>query len=49
MSKIRSGKRCSDQVFAVKQIVEKTIVKDKKMHMAFVDLEKAHDRPIKAV
>ena len=30
------------QIFAVKQIVEKTIEKDK-MYMAFVDLEKAYD------
>ena len=35
----RSGRGCSDQIFAVKQIVEKTIEKDKKMYMAFVDLE----------
>ena len=36
----RSGRGWSDQIFTVKQIVEKTIEKDKKMHMAFVDLEK---------
>ena len=38
----RSGRGCSDQIFAVKQIVEKTIEKDRKMYMAFVDLEKAY-------
>ena len=39
----RSGRGCSDQIFAVKQIVEKTIEKDRQMYMAFVDLEKAYD------
>ena len=39
----RTGRGCSDQIFAVKQIVEKTIEKDKKTYMAFVDLEKAYD------
>ena len=39
----RSGRGCIDQIFAVKQIVEKTIEKDKKVYMAFVDLEKAYD------
>ena len=38
----RSGRGCSDQIFAVKQIVEKTIEKNKKMYMAFVDLEKTY-------
>ena len=31
------------QIFAVKQLVEKTIKKDKKIYMAFVDLEKVYD------
>ena len=39
----RAGRRCNDQIFAIKQIVEKTIEKDKKTYMAFVDLEKAYD------
>ena len=39
----RTGRGCNDQIFAVKQIVEKTIEKDKKTYMAFVDLEKAYD------
>ena len=38
----RAGRGCNDQVFAVKQIVEKTIEKDKNTYMAFVDLEKAY-------
>ena len=39
----RTGRGCNDQIFAVKQIVEKTIEKDRKTYMAFVDLEKAYD------
>ena len=34
----RSGRGCRYQIFAVKQIVEKTIEKDRKLYMAFVDL-----------
>ena len=39
----RAGRGCNDQIFAVKRIVEKTIEKDKKTYMAFVDLDKAYD------
>jgi len=39
----RSGRGCIDQVFAVKQVVEKMIEKDKVMFMVFIDLEKAYD------
>ena len=39
----RAGKGCNDQIIAVKQLVEKTIEKDKNMYMAFVDLEKPYD------
>ena len=39
----RAGRGCNDQIFVVKQIVEKTIEKNKKTYMAFVDLEKAYD------
>ena len=39
----RAGRGWNDQIFVVKQIVEKTIEKDKKTYMAFVDLEKAYD------
>ena len=38
----RAG-RCIDHAFVVRQVVEKTIVKDKEPYMAFVDLEKAYD------
>ena len=39
----RAGRGSNDQIFAVKQLVEKSTEKDKKIYMAFVDLEKAYD------
>ena len=39
----RSGRGCLDQIFAVKQVIEKMIEKDKVMFMVFIDLEKAYD------
>jgi len=39
----KAGRGCIDQIFAVRQIVEKTIEKDRVVYMAFVDLEKAYD------
>ena len=39
----RAGRGCIDQIFIVRQIVEKAIEKNKKVYMAFVDLEKAFD------
>ena len=43
MSKGVSGREggCNDQILAVRQVVEKTIKKDRSVYMAFVDLEKA--------
>ena len=38
----RVGREYNDQIFAMKQLVEKTIKKDK-IYMTFVDLEKAYD------
>ena len=38
---MKAGRGCVDQVFAVRQVVEKTIEKDKEAYMAFVDLEMA--------
>ena len=40
----RAGRGCIDQVFAVRQEIEKVIEKDKVVYAAFVDLEKAHER-----
>ena len=40
----RAGRGCNDQIFTVRQIMEKTIEKDKVVYMAFVDLEKAYDK-----
>lgn len=40
----RCGRSCVDQIFAVRQLCEKTIGKGKVVYMAFMDLEKAYDR-----
>ncbi len=41
----QNGKRCIDQIFAVKILVEKYYLeKDRKLFAAFMDLEKAYDR-----
>ncbi len=40
----RSGRGCVDQVFAVRQIVEKYLGKGKDVFWAFMDLEKVYDR-----
>ena len=41
----REGRGCVDQVFAIKQVCEKYLGKrNKEVHMAFMDLEKAYDR-----
>ena len=39
----RSGRGCLDQIFAVKQVIEKMIEKDKVIFMVFIDLEKAYN------
>ena len=38
-----AGRGCIDQVFAMRQVIEKVIEKDKVVYAAFVDLEKAFD------
>ena len=38
-----AGRWCIDQVFAIRQVIEKVIKKDKVVYAAFVDLEKAFD------
>ena len=40
----RSGRGCIDQIFVIRQLVEKHLEKGKKMFAAFVDLEKAYDK-----
>ncbi len=40
----RSGRGCVDQVFAVRQIVERNLGKGKDVFWAFMDLEIAYDR-----
>ena len=39
-----AGRGCNDQIFTVRQIMEKSIEKDKVVYMAFVDLEKTYDK-----
>ncbi len=40
----RKGRRCVDQIFRVKMLVEKYLEKDRKLFAAFMDLEKAYDK-----
>src|SRR5277367_2527837 len=40
----RKGRGCVDQIFALRQLVEKCGRYDKKLYAAFMDLEKAYDR-----
>ena len=39
----RAGKGCIDQIFILKQLVEKYREKRKEWHIAFMDLEKVYD------
>jgi hypothetical protein len=43
-SGFRKGRSCIDNVFALNQIIEKRREFNLKMHIAFIDLEKAFDR-----
>ena len=40
----RSGKGCIDQIFVLKQLVEKSREKRKELHVAFMDLQTAYDK-----
>ena len=40
----RSGRGCVDQIFVLKQLVEKYREKRKELHVTFMDLEKAYDK-----
>ena len=40
----RKGRGCVDQIFTVKMLTEKYLMKGKKLYAAFMDLEKAYDR-----
>ena len=40
----RRGRGCVDQIFTVKMLAEKYLVKGRKLYAAFMDLEKAYDR-----
>ena len=43
-SGFRRGRRCTDQIFIVRQICEKYLGKGKGVYFAFLDLEKAYDK-----
>ena len=43
-SGFRKGRGCVDQVYALKNVLEKMTEKQKEVFMAFLDLEKAYDR-----
>ena len=40
----RKGRGCVDQIFTVKMLIEKYLVKGRKLYAAFMDLEKAYNR-----
>ena len=40
----RSGRGCIDQIFVIRQLMEKYLEKDKKMYAAFIDMEKVYDK-----
>ena len=40
----RSGRGCTDHIFAFRQVCEKYLAKGKDVFWAFMDLEKAYDR-----
>ena len=40
----RKNKSCTDAIFTLRQMVEKTIELDKELYVAFIDQEKAFDR-----
>ena len=40
----RSGKLCTDAVFVIRQVTEKSIEYNKPAYICFIDLEKAFDR-----
>ena len=40
----KAGRRCVNQIFTLKQIGEKAREKKCKVHVGFIDLEKAYDR-----
>ena len=39
----RSGRSCTDNIFALKQIIEKKSAMNQEVHITFIDLQKAYD------
>jgi len=49
-SGFREGRTCTDNVFALKQIIEKRLNTNQEIHLMCIDLHKAYDTvPIKNV
>ena len=44
----RPGRGCIDQIFSLRMITEKFLAVNQKVFCAFVDLEKAFDRVVRA-
>ena len=42
-SGFRPGRSCIDNVFCLKQMIEKTLAHNSELHIAFIDLKKAYD------
>lgn len=42
-SGFRAGRSCSDNIFIVRQLIEKRVARNLSTHLIFVDLEKAYD------
>ena len=40
----REGRKCVDQIFCLRNVVEKYLEKNKEVFVAYMDLEKAYDR-----
>src|SRR5678815_5992993 len=40
----RSGRGCVDQIFTLKQMIEKRQEKENKLYLGFMDLQQAYDR-----
>ena len=41
---VMTGRGTTDAIFSVRQLMEKHREKQKRLHMVFIDLEKAYDR-----
>lgn len=42
-SGFRAGRSCTDNIFVLKQIIEKKTARNQEVHITFIDLQKAYD------